>query len=175
MPVYKVGDSVVHWIFGSGKVVAIVDKGLPGQPCLYYVIESNQQTLWVPVDERGNSSLHMPTSRMDFMLLFNTLRSQGKQMSNNPYMRHDQLDERMKKASPEDLCLVIRDLNYRSRSRKLSSSDTRVLKHAQSFLLDEWERSFGTPREKARRELESILRETPAPVQNIAPETWRSQ
>jgi RNA polymerase-interacting CarD/CdnL/TRCF family regulator len=169
MPVYKIGDTVVHWIYGSGKIVAVDDKGLPGQPCFYYVIKGNKQTLWVPVDEHGNSSLHLLTSRFDFKLLFNTLRSQGGEMSNNPYQRHDQLDERMQKASPKDLCLVIRDLNYRSRSRKLSSSEIRVLNRAQSFVLDEWERSLGTPREKARREMEWISKEAPIPVQNIAP------
>jgi hypothetical protein len=36
------------------------------------------------------------------------------------------------------------------------------LKHAQSCLLDEWERSLGTPREQARREMKWVLNETPA-------------
>jgi RNA polymerase-interacting CarD/CdnL/TRCF family regulator len=173
MPVYKIGDTVVHWIFGSGKVVAVADKGLPGQPCLYYVIEGNEQTLWVPVDELGNSSLHLLTPRFDFKLLTNILRSQGEEMSNNPFQRYEELDERMEKASLKDLCLVIRDLTYRSHSRKLGSSDLRVLNHAQSFLLDEWERSIGIPREKARREMEWISKEAPVPVQNIAPEENR--
>ena len=162
MPVYNVGDTVVHWIYGSGKIVAVDDKGLPGEPSSYYVIEGNEQTLWVPVDEKGSSSLHLPTSRADFKLLINILRSQGEAMSNNPYQRRDQLEERMQNASPKELCLVIRDLTYRSHRGELSSSDTRVLKHAQSFLLDEWERSLGTPREQARREMEWVLNETPA-------------
>jgi RNA polymerase-interacting CarD/CdnL/TRCF family regulator len=158
----KVGDNVVHWTYGSSKIVGIDDKGLPGKPCFYYVIEGHEQTLWVPVDENGSSCLHLPTSRSDFNLLINILRSQGEKMSNNPYQRRDQLEERMQNASPKELCLVIRDLTYRSHRGKLSSSDTRVLKHAQSFLLDEWERSLGTPRERARREMEWVLDETPA-------------
>jgi RNA polymerase-interacting CarD/CdnL/TRCF family regulator len=163
MQAYKVGDTVVHWLFGSGKIVAIDNSGLPGQqPCFHYVIEGSKQTLWVPVEEGDSSSLHLPTSRPGFNLLVNVLRSQGEKMSNNPYRRRDQLEERMQKASPKDLCLVIRDLTYRSHWEKLSSSDIRALNHAQSLLLDEWERSLGTPREKARREMEGILKETPA-------------
>ena len=162
MSMYKVGDTVVHWTYGSGKIVAVDDKGLPGKPCFYYVIEGNEQTLWVPVEEIGSSSLHLPTTRSDFKLLINILRSQGERMSDNPYKRFDQLDERMQKASPKDLCLVIRDLTYRSHSRKLSNNDIRTLKHAQTSLLDEWERALGTPREKARCEMEWILKETPA-------------
>lgn len=161
MPAYQIGDIVVHWTYGSGKIVAIGDKGLTGQPCSYYVIEGKGQTLWVPVEEDG-SSLHRPTSRADFKLLTNILRSQGEKMSNNPYRRRDQLTERVHKASPREVCLVIRDLTYRSHSLKLSSNDVRVLNHAKSDLLDEWERSLGTPREQARYQMEGILRETRA-------------
>jgi RNA polymerase-interacting CarD/CdnL/TRCF family regulator len=162
MIAYKVGDSVVHSSYGSGKITAIADKGLPGKPCMYYVIEGPEQTLWVPVDEMDKSSLHLPTSRSDFKLLISILRSQGEKMSHNPYQRRSQLEERMYKASPTELCLVIRDLNFRSHSAKLSSSDIRVLKYAQSLVLDEWEQALDTPRENARREMEWILKEDPA-------------
>lgn len=156
---HKVGDNVVHRTYGSGEITAVSDKGLPGQPCFYYVIEGNDQTVWVPVDEEGNSSLHLPTPRSDFELLINILRSQGEKMSNNRYQRQDQLAERMQKASIEDLCLVVRDLSYRSRWEKLSSSDIRAMNQAQSYLLDEWELSLGTPREQAKRELTWIIKE----------------
>ena len=158
MPAFKVGDTVVHLTQGSGKVTAVDDKGPPGHPCFYYVVEANEQTLWIPVEETGNPSLHLPTSRADFDLLIKVLRSPGEKFSNNPYQRRDELDERMHMASPTDLCLVIRDLTHRTRSQKLSNSDIRVLKQAQSYLLDEWERSLGTPREKAKLEMESILK-----------------
>jgi RNA polymerase-interacting CarD/CdnL/TRCF family regulator len=162
MTVYKIGDTVIHWSYGSGKIVAIEDKGLPGQRCFYYVIEGSKQTLWVPVEENGSSSLHLPTSRSNFKLLINVLRSQGEKLSNNRYQRHDQLEKRMQKASPKDVCLVIRDLIYRSRRGDLSGSDIRVFKLAQTYCINEWELSLGTPREQARRELESILNERPA-------------
>lgn len=162
MQVYKVGDSVVHWNYGGGKIVAVEDKGLPGNPRICYVIEGSNVTIWVPVDENGSSSLHLPTSPSDFRLLLNVLRSQGEEMSNNPFQRFGQLEERMHNPSLADLCRLIRDLMYRSRGlRRLSGSDNRTLYLAQSFLLDEWERSLGTPREQARLELKGILMETP--------------
>jgi RNA polymerase-interacting CarD/CdnL/TRCF family regulator len=157
MPVYKVGDTVVHSTFGSGKIVAIADKGLPDEPCFYYVIENSDQTLWVPIEEHGRSSLNLPVSPSDFQLLIDILRSRGEKLSKNPYQRRDQLEERMQKASAKDLCLVIRDLTHSPRRRKLSQSDIRVLKQAQSLLLNEWERSLGTTRERAKSEMESIL------------------
>lgn len=35
MLIYEVGDTVVHWTYGRGKIVGIDDKGLPGEPCFY--------------------------------------------------------------------------------------------------------------------------------------------
>jgi RNA polymerase-interacting CarD/CdnL/TRCF family regulator len=162
MQAYKVGDTVVHWTYGSGKILAVDDKGIPGEPCFYYVIEGNEQKLWVPVDENGKSSLHLPTPSTEFGQFISILRSAGEKMSDNPYQRENELDQRLQKMSLVDTCLIVRDLSYRSRSRKLSGNDIWVLKHAQSFLLDEWERSLGTSREKARVEMEWILKETPA-------------
>jgi RNA polymerase-interacting CarD/CdnL/TRCF family regulator len=159
MAAYKIGDTVVHWTYGSGKIVAVDDKGLAGKPCFYYVIEGNGQTLWVPVEEDGRSSLHLLTTRSDFKLLINILRSRGEKMSNYRFQRQDHLNKRMRKASPGDLCRVIRDLTYRSRMAKLSDSDIRALKLAKTHLLDEWELSLGTQREQARRELEWVLYE----------------
>jgi RNA polymerase-interacting CarD/CdnL/TRCF family regulator len=158
MAVYKIGDTVVHWTFGSGEIVAIDNKGLPAQPCFYYVIEGKGQSLWIPVDENGRSSLHLPTSRSDFMLLIKILRTQGETISNYRYQRRDQLEKRMRKASPRDICLVIRDITYRARRVKLNDSDIRVLKLAKTYLLDEWELSLKTPREEAKLEMEWILK-----------------
>jgi RNA polymerase-interacting CarD/CdnL/TRCF family regulator len=170
MVAYKVGESVVHWIYGIGKIVAIADKGLPGRPCLYYVIEGNEQTLWVPVNEGSKSSLHLPTLSSEFEQFISVLRSAGKKMPDNPFQRRNELDQRMQKRSLVETCLIIRDLNYRSHIDKLSSSEIQVLKHAQSFLLDEWERSLGTPREKAKREMEWILKESPVRQNSRTPQ-----
>jgi RNA polymerase-interacting CarD/CdnL/TRCF family regulator len=167
MQAYKVGDTVVHWAYGAGVIVAIADKGLPGHPCSYYIIEGSQQTLWVPVEENDRSSLHLPTTRSDFKLLLHDLRSQGEKLSNNSYQRQDQLEKRTQKASPRELCLVIRDLNYRSQSQMLNSNDVWVLKQAQSSLLDEWELSLGTSREDAMVEMEWVLKETPARMNTL--------
>lgn len=164
MQAYKVGDTVVHWAYGAGKIVAIADKGLPGHPCSCYIIEGSQQTLWVPVEENDRSSLHLPTTRSDFGLLLHVLRSHGEKLSNNSYQRQDQLEKRTQKASPRELCLIIRDLTCRSQSEKLNSNDIWVLKHAESALLDEWELSLGTSREDAMVEMEWMLKETPERV-----------
>ncbi len=34
MQAYNVGDTVVHWAYGAGVIVAVADKGLPGHLAL---------------------------------------------------------------------------------------------------------------------------------------------
>lgn len=160
MATYQVGDTVIHWTYGSGKIKAIEDKGLPGQPCFYYIIEGSNQTLWVPVDEGGISSLHLVTPRAEFGQLISILRSSPKRLSNNPHHRRKALNQDIQRKSLASACRTMRDLNYHARWQKLSSSDIRILRSAQSHLLDEWEQSLGTPREMAKREMEWILKET---------------
>jgi RNA polymerase-interacting CarD/CdnL/TRCF family regulator len=156
---FKIGDTVVHWTYGVGKIVAVDDRGLPGQPLFYYAIETGEQTLWVPVNENGNSSLHRQTPNTDFGLFTRVLRTAGDKMPDNPYQRRKELNQRMQKRTLVEACLIIRDLNYRSRSRVSSSSDISVLNNAQSSLLDEWVLSLDTPRENARNEMEWALKE----------------
>ena len=39
MQVYKGGDIVVHKAYGIDRIVTVANKGLPGQPCFYYLGE----------------------------------------------------------------------------------------------------------------------------------------
>jgi RNA polymerase-interacting CarD/CdnL/TRCF family regulator len=118
--------------------------------------------LWVPVDENGSSSLHMQTPSSDFGSFITILRTAGDEMSDNPHQRRKELDQRMQKRSLVEACLIIRGISYRSRSRELSGSNIRVLKQAQTSILDEWVLSLGTPRENAKIEMNWALKEGPA-------------
>jgi RNA polymerase-interacting CarD/CdnL/TRCF family regulator len=158
---HQIGDTVVHWTYGSGKVTAIEDKGSPGFPCFYYIIDGRDQTLWVPVDEGENNSLHRPTSRTDFKEFISILRSPRTRLPDNPHHRRKELEPHVQQRSVAGACHLIRDLSFHASWRKMNNTDTRILRTAISHLLDEWELSFGTPRAKAKRELEWILKEKP--------------
>lgn len=48
---YKIGDTVVNWTYGPGKIVGIDNKGLPGQPSSYMVASART----VPLGSRSES------------------------------------------------------------------------------------------------------------------------
>ena len=55
------GDSVMHWTFGLGKVVRLEERNMSGGNVLYYAIQINDMTIWVPEDEMLETRLRPPT------------------------------------------------------------------------------------------------------------------
>lgn len=154
---FHIDDTIVHWTFGPGKIVDIEEKTLEDKTCLYYVVEAGDTTLWIPVSETGERSLRTPISAAEFKQLLKILQSPGEELPDQAYVRQSELNQRLRRKSLEEVCLVIRDLIYRSQLEKLNRSDQETLKRAEGLLLDEWELTLGTPRPNAQHELEAIL------------------
>jgi RNA polymerase-interacting CarD/CdnL/TRCF family regulator len=161
---YQIGDQVVHWLYGLGKVTSIDEMSLAGQTRLYYVVVIDQLTIWVPVVETGQSCLRIPTTSSDFKLLLNLFDGPGTQLPDHQHERQKELAQRMQRKTLGDICHIICDLNSRSRVQKLTRNDYSVLKRAKELLLIEWEVSLGTPHASALRELDVLLKENPAPI-----------
>ena len=154
---FQVGDKVVHWAYGPGEIINLEEKVLSGHTSLYYVVQVNDLTLWVPSDENGRRSIRFPTPASEFEDLFILLRSPGEPLSKDRLERKLDLSQRMKDGSLESICRVIRDLNYFRQTQKLSDSDTATLDRAQKFLQSEWRISLSIPVAQAEKELKRLL------------------
>jgi RNA polymerase-interacting CarD/CdnL/TRCF family regulator len=155
---YKIGDTVVHWTHGLGKVIAIEELSLGETIQAYYVVDINPLKLWVPVGEANQGSMRFPVKSGDFKQMIHILRTPGAQLTRNAYKRKAELRERIQKRTLADLCHLIRDLAALSRQRSLNENDAAVLFRAEEFLLDEWVFSLGAERSNAQNELDFILR-----------------
>lgn len=156
--VYEIGDTVVHWTHGIGKVVAIEERHLAGIPQAYYVVEVGQLMLWIQAKEPHQGSLRYPAAGNEFKQLISTLHQAGERLPDNPQKRKIELRKRIQERTLVDLCQLIRALTDHSRHHSLNQNDSAVLFRAEEYLLDEWVLSLGTDRSEALRELESILR-----------------
>ena len=157
--VYHIGDTIVHWNYGLGTIVAIEEKIIGGVTQQYYVVDVESLQLWVPVEEANVSSLRFPTESFKFEALFDILRTPGETLPDNQYQRRLEIRDRMQKKTLPDLCHLIRDLADRSRKCTLNQNDTAVLTRAEDLLLDEWVRSLDVNRSNAHDELEALLQE----------------
>jgi CarD family transcriptional regulator len=154
---YNVGDTIVHWTYGLGTVVAIEQKQIAGVTQQYYVVEVDLLKLWVPLEEANASSIRFPTESLQFKALFDILRMPGEVLPDHQYQRKIALRERMQKRTLGDLCHVIRDLTDRSHQHSLNQNDSIILSRAEEHLLDEWVFSLGAERSSAIIELEGLL------------------
>jgi RNA polymerase-interacting CarD/CdnL/TRCF family regulator len=154
---YKIGDVIIHWTYGVGTIVAIEEKTVAGITQLYYAVEVELLKFWVPIEGIDNNSIHQPVEKKEFTQLFDILRTHGENLPDRQYERKNELRERMKRKSLEDLCHIIRDLTDRSRSHNLNQDDSSTLHQAKEHLLDEWVLSLGVQRSNAHDELRILL------------------
>ena len=153
---FNVGDQVIHWTFGPGEIVGVDKKCIDNQTAQYYVFQTNELTVWVPVAEQ-QGSLRYRASQNKFKKLFEILRSPGEELAEDRNLRKMQLAERMGERRLESICRVIRDLHAFSLKRKLSEQDASVLERARKFLLEEWRITFSITSGEARQQLDRLL------------------
>ena len=154
---FQVGDQVIHWVYGLGKIIQLDEKVLSGHTGKYYVVQMRDLTLWVPLNETGGHCLRFPTPARDFQKLFRILASPGEPLSPDRFMRKTQLTELLKDRTLESICRVIRDLVYYKRTKKVNENDNSILAHARNFLLNEWSVALSVTVQQAEGELRNLL------------------
>lgn len=154
---YQIGDQVVHWSYGSGVIVDMDEKVLSGRANRYYVVQTRDLTLWVPINETGKCSLRSPTPVRDFQKMFQILASPGEPLSPDRFARKTQLTQLLKDGTLESICRVIRDLMYFRREKKMNDYDGAILERASSFLVDEWSSALNLPVLEVEQKLKVLL------------------
>ena len=154
---FRVGDHVVHRVYGLGEIIRVDVKVLSGHSGKYYVVQIGDMTLWVPVNETGEHCLRFPTPAKELQKLFGLLASPGESLSTDRYLRKTQLTELMKDGKLESICRVVRDLKHYKRTNKINENDTMILMRARNLLLNEWIVALSVPIQQAERELSKLL------------------
>jgi CarD family transcriptional regulator len=154
---FEVGDQVVHWIHGIGKIIQLENKRISGETTRYYVVQIRDLTLWVPISEEGQRCLRYPTPQEDFKSLFRILSGPGEELSVDRYSRKNELTVLMKDRTIASICRVIRDLTNFKQNHKVNESDNSILNQAKEALLNEWSLVLSVPVSQAEKELRKLL------------------
>lgn len=159
---FQVGDKVVHRSFGPGEIISLDEKMLSGKRRSYYVVSANHMTVWVPVDGPAEGSLRPVLTKREFKKVLRILSSPSQDLAEDRFKRQNELAERMRGGSIQELCGVVRDLSARAHTKKMNENDNAVLRHAIDLLVAEWQLSLETSPESARTELDALLASHPA-------------
>ncbi len=154
---FKVGDQVIHWVYGLGEIIQMDEKVLSGHSDKYYVVQIHDLTLWVPLNETGEHCLRFTTPAGDFQKLFRILASPGEPLSVDRFIRKTQLTELLKDRRLDSICRLVRDLVYYKRTNKINDNDNSILNNAKNFLLNEWSVALSVTVQQADDELRNLL------------------
>jgi CarD family transcriptional regulator len=155
---FNVGDQVIHRAYGPGEILQVDEKQVGGKKEVYYIVQTSNLTLWVPIGDNGSSSLRFVTPAKQFKRLFALLKEPGEELPEDRLERKLQLQERLKDGSLDAVCRVVRDLNELSKKKKLNDYDAAIMERARSFLLNEWTIAFAIPLQEADKELQVLLK-----------------
>jgi len=157
---FKVGDAVVHPVYGVGQVVRLDTKRFTGSEARqYYQVSTQKTTIWVPVETYEAIGLRRLTNKPDLAVYRDLLSGRPDSLDKAHSKRRLELAERMKQGSFQALCEMVRDLTARSWSKPLGSADAVSLRKARDLLCQEWAASNGVSIAEAVQEVEALLLE----------------
>jgi RNA polymerase-interacting CarD/CdnL/TRCF family regulator len=154
---FHVGDPVVHWTHGLGKIIGLEQRSLAGEDTLYYVVQVQDLTVCVPADDKAIGRLRFPTPKNEFNRLFGILSAPGESLSDDRRERKMQLHNKLENGKAESVCQVIRDLHLYEQKKPLNDDDKNILKRARNSLLGEWGFSLSLPIPQIELELHRLL------------------
>ncbi|HEX9092194.1 MAG TPA: CarD family transcriptional regulator [Anaerolineales bacterium] len=154
---FRIGDKVIHCTFGLGEITQIEEKVINGHPANCYVVQMNDMTIWVPMDDPEQNSLRTPTLPDEFVKTLPILGSPNEDLLEDRVLRKKQLVDQLKDGQLASICRVVRDLRHYQRNSKLNDQEKSILDRAVKSLLTEWTFSLGTPQNQAYLAMENML------------------
>ncbi len=156
---FKVGDFVVHPVYGLGDIVKIGEKRLSGIGArLYYEVALPRSTIWIPVEAQATVGLRLVTAKSDLDHYRDLLKNPPVPLNNDqPQRRHMELASRLKEGSFQTMCEVVRDLKASGWRKPLGATAKAILRKTQEKLYQEWATAADISIADATKEIDTLL------------------
>ena len=160
---YSPGDWIVHDAHGIGQIITIENKAIGSKEAVYYRIDTENCTLWVPLD--AEDVLRFLATPEEFAEATAVFKRPSRQMSTNYRSRLAHIRRAQDKGTPKALARIVRDLWARQQSRgKLSKTENQALRDLFAQLLTEWSVSMEMEEKRTREQIYSLLQQNALPV-----------
>jgi RNA polymerase-interacting CarD/CdnL/TRCF family regulator len=161
---FHAGDTVMHWTYGLGQIVRREERVLSGSKILYYAVQIQDMTVWVPMDDQLESRLRTPTPESGFKRMLAILSGPGNPLPEDRLERRSRLLVLLKDGRAESLCQIIRDLSAYQKTHRLNDNDKMLLKQSRNALVGEWEFVLSVSHAQAEFELYRLLASGPLEI-----------
>jgi len=135
---FEIGDWIVHYYYGVGRVKDIVDKGLNKNRNTFYKVSTKEIDYWLPMDQEDIDHIEPIRSKKDFECALNIFAEIPQPIGKHYKTRKKRIHERWLDGSLENRAKLIRDLNGRLKLEKLSFSEKTMLEKVKRYYIAEW-------------------------------------
>jgi RNA polymerase-interacting CarD/CdnL/TRCF family regulator len=153
---FEVGDWVVHYYYGVGKVEDIVEKGLDGNEKIFYKVSTKDIDYWIPLEDEDTDHIEPIRSKKDFNQALETIAEAPQPIAKHHKTRKKRIHDRWLEGNLESRAKLLRDLHGRLKLEKLSFSEKEMLEKVRRFFINEW---IITDDSLTKKEARKILRE----------------
>jgi len=156
---FKIGDTILHPVYGAGELVSIEKHGTDGNTAEYYVIELLKGTgrLLSPVEKSDELGIRKPVAKTDRRELSKVFSGRPRKLSEDFRKRRTVIDQRLRDGSFVEVGRVVRDLCWVESQGRFTTGDRRLLKRAKGLLAKELAASDGISEEEAMETIEAAL------------------
>jgi len=158
---FNIGDLIVHFYHGIGRVKGIVEKGVNKNKKIYYKVATNDLTYWIPIENQDTDHIKPIRSKNEFENALSLMAKNPKTISNKYKTRVKKIHNRWRKGDLESRAKLLRDLHGRLSNKKLSFNEKETLEKTKQAFINEWIISDETlTRSKAKKRIKAALKES---------------
>ena len=154
---FHIGDHVMHWAFGFGKVVELETHSASHNEMVHYVVQVDDMKIWVPEDEMLDQRLRSPVSAQEFKHLQSILTSPKETFPKDRILRKNMITEILKDGSAKALFRVVRGLANFRKANSLNDYDQALLRRVEKALIGEWGFVLAVTPSQAETDLHRML------------------
>ena len=155
---FKIGDWVVHYTYGVGKVIDIVDRDLDGHRDTFFKVSTGEIEYWLPSEKADADHIKAVRSEKEFNQALTIISKPPELMLESPTRIKRLINERWLDGSLPARAALLRDLNGYNNIKKLSYDEKKTFEKAENNFIDEW--IISTPslsRPQAKKRLTEAL------------------
>jgi CarD family transcriptional regulator len=159
MTEFKIGDRLLHPVYGAGTLVSIEKRQTDGTTGQYYVIElvHGKGRLLTPVEKSHELGLRKPVAKGDRRELSKVFSGRPRRLAEDYRKRRSVIDQRLREGSYVEVGRVVRDLTWVEKHGRATTGDRRLLQRAKELLAKELAASDRIAEEEAMERIEAAL------------------
>ncbi len=158
----RIGDKLMHPVYGPGTLISIEKQRTNGEVVEYYVIElaRDRGRLATPVEKAEELGLHRPISKTQRDKVWKALSGRPRSLPQEYLKRRKKIFSAFREGNVVDAGRAVRDLAWREIQGHATMGDRRLLKRGKELLARELAAADGMGKDETLELIESTFEET---------------